>query len=255
MTVEPHLSCSLPTPATPVQAALDQVTSPQWKQPFVERSIPEDLSLPKPYSVPLPRTSPVTPILDEPSTEPVPSPADSENDLPLNSIPVAELLNAHLPEDASLMPIILSGSGPQASGTAMKLLVSAPKRSRRRYGHSRNQRRRATHAKAREDLVQQLTHAADNRFCEWLNLPHDSTDEEVASLLAHLSTERSTPGPAVHTPPGLTSPTHLYRSPFPPNDDHMSKYDVESEWMDSASDDDQGLSPSPSVLILPRSDL
>ncbi len=52
---------------------------------------------------------------------------DSENSLPLNSIPVAELLNAHLPEDASLMPIILSGPGLNESGTTMKLLVSAPK--------------------------------------------------------------------------------------------------------------------------------
>ncbi len=139
MTIKPYLSCSLPTPTTPVQAALDRVTSPRWKQPFVEQSIPEDLSLPKPYSVPLPRTSPVTPVLDEPSAEPVPSPADSENDLPLNSIPVAELLNAHLSEDASLMPIILSRPGLQASGTAMKLLVSAPKKPRRHYGRSRNQ--------------------------------------------------------------------------------------------------------------------
>ncbi len=72
-------------------------------------------------------------------------------------------------------------------------------------------------------------------------------DEEVANLLDHLSTECLTCAPAVHTPPGLASPSHLYRSPLPPNDEHMSKYDVESEWMDSASDEDQGQSPSPSV--------
>ncbi len=95
--------------------------------------------------------------------------------------------------------------------------------------------------------MRQLQNAADNRFCDWLKLPNITTDEEVASLLAHLSTEHSTHTPAVHTPPGLTSPLHLYRSPLPPNDEHMSKYDVESEWMDSASDDDQGLSPSPGV--------
>ncbi len=185
------------------------------------------------------------PVLDEPLTEPVSLPADSENDLPLNSIPVAELLNAHLPKDASLMPVFISRPGFQ--GMATKLLVSMPKQPRRRYGCSRNQRHRAAHAKAREELVWQLQNAADNRFCEWLGLPNDSTDEEVASLLARLSTERSTRAPAVHTPPGLTSPSHLYRSPLPLNDDHMSKYDVESEWMDSASDEDQGLSPSPSV--------
>ncbi len=185
------------------------------------------------------------PIQDEPLTEPVSLPVDSENNLPLNSIPVAELLNAHLLKDASLMPVFISG--PSFQGAATKLLVSTPKQPRRRYGHSRNQRRRAAHAKAREELVCQLQNAADNRFCEWLGLPNVSTDEEVASLLAHLSMERSTCAPAVHTPPGLTSPSHLYQSPLPPNDDHMSKYDVESEWMDSASDEDQGLSPSPSV--------
>ncbi len=246
MTIEPRSSRSPPPLAMPIQAALDQVTSPQWKQtPCSSPPIPENLSLPKPYSVPLPRTSPVTPVLDKPVTESIPSPVDSENDLPLNSIPVAELLNAHLSKDVSLMPIFISGPGFQ--GMATKLLVSTPKQPRRRYGCSCNQRRRAAHARAREELVRQLQNAADNRFCDWLGLPNVTTDEEVASLLAHLSTERSTHAPTVHTPLGLTSPSHLYRSPLPPNNEHMSKYDVESEWMDSASDDDQGLSPSPGV--------
>ncbi len=246
MTIEPRLSCSPPLLATPIQTALDQVTSPQQERSLCSSPpIPENLSLPKPYSVPLPRTSPLTPVLDEPLTELVSSPMDSENNLPLNSIPVAELLNAHLAKDATLMPVFISGPGFQ--GAATKLLVSMPKQPRRRYGRSRNQRRHEAHAKAREELVSQLQNAADNRFCEWLGLPNISTDEEVASLLAHLSTERSTGAPAVHTPPGRASPSHLYRSPLPPNDEHMSKYDVESEWMDSASDEDQGQSPSPSV--------
>ena len=130
MTIElGHLP--LPSPVnTPVQAALDQVTSP-WPRlsVFADQPIPKELTLPKPYSVPLPlpQTSPVTPVLDEVPTESTPSPMDSENDLALNSIPVAELLNTCLPEDASLMPIIISGPGLKKSGTAMKLIVSAPK--------------------------------------------------------------------------------------------------------------------------------
>ncbi len=122
---------SSPLPVnTPMQAVLDRVTLPQQKSSiFADQPIPKDLTLLKPYSVPLPlpRTSPVTPVLDEMPVEPVPLPMDSENDLPLNSIPMAELLNAHLPEDTSLMPIIISGPGLKESGTAMKLLVSAPK--------------------------------------------------------------------------------------------------------------------------------
>ncbi len=115
---------------TPIQAALDQVTSPQ-PRPFVfaDQPIPKELTLPKPYSVPLPlpQTSPVMPVLDEVPTESTLLPMDSENNLPLNSIPVAELLNACLPEDASLMPIIISGPGLEKLGTAMKLIVSSPK--------------------------------------------------------------------------------------------------------------------------------
>ncbi len=132
----------LPSPSpvnTPVQAALDQVTSPRLRPSvFTDQPIPKELTLPKPYSVPLPlpQTSPVTPILDEVPTESTPSPMDSENDLPLNSIPMAKLLNTCLPEDASLMPIIISGPGLKKSGTAMKLIVSAPKPPRCRYGRS-----------------------------------------------------------------------------------------------------------------------
>ncbi len=127
---------------TPIQAALDQVTSPQQKPSiFAEQSIPKDLTLLKPYSVPLPlpRTSPVMPVLDETPVEPAPLPMDSENDLPLNSIRMAELLNAHLPKDVSLMPIIISGPGLKESGTAMKLLVSALKLLRCHYRQSQNQ--------------------------------------------------------------------------------------------------------------------
>ena len=145
---------SSPSPVnTPMQAVLDRVTSPQQKPSiFADQPIPKDLILPKPYSVPLPlpRTSPVTPVLDETPVEPVLLPMDSENDLPLNSIPVAELLNAHLPEDASLMPIIISGPGLKESGMAMKLLVSTLKPPRHRYRQSRNQQCHAAHAKARK---------------------------------------------------------------------------------------------------------
>ncbi len=131
---------SSPSPVnTPIQAALNRVTSPKCKSSIPsEQPIPKDLTLPKPYStpIPLPRTSPVTPVLDETPVVPAPSPMDSENSLPLNSIPVAKLLNAHLPEDVSLMLIILSGPGLNESGTAMKLLMSAPKLLRRHYGWS-----------------------------------------------------------------------------------------------------------------------
>ncbi len=134
---------SSPSPVnTPIQAALDWVTSLQQKPSvFAEQPIPKDLTLPKPYSVPLPlpRTLPVTPVLDKTPVEPAPLPMDLENDLPLNSIPMAKLLNAHLPEDASLMPIIISGPGLKESGMAMKLFVSTPKPPRRRYGWLQNQ--------------------------------------------------------------------------------------------------------------------
>ncbi len=125
-----------PSPVdTPIQAALNQVTSSQSKlSTFADQSDSMELALPKPYSMPLPRTSLITPVFDEAPVGSPPSPMDSENDLPLNSIPVAKIWNAFLSKDASLMPVILSGPGLQKSGTAVKLLVSAPKPPRRRYG-------------------------------------------------------------------------------------------------------------------------
>ncbi len=175
---------------TPIQAALNQVTLSQSKLSiFADQPIPKELTLPTPYSTPLPWTSPVTPIFDEAPADSPPSPMDSENDLPLNSIPVAELRNTFLLEDASLMPVIISGPGLQKSGTAVKLLVSTPKPPRCRYGWSRNQRHRAAHAKAHEDLIQELEEAADNRFYEWLETTDKSTDAEVVDLLAGVPTE------------------------------------------------------------------
>ncbi len=150
-----RLSPSMPAPTlvdsqdTKLQAALDQVTPAQAHlSTFVDadQSRSTDLSLPKPYS--LPRTSPVTPVLDKAPIGSLPSPMDSENDLPLNSIPVAELRNAFAPEDASKMMVIMSGPGPRRPGSAVKLLVSTPKQPRHRYGCSRNQRQCAAHAKA-----------------------------------------------------------------------------------------------------------
>ena len=133
---------------TKLQAALDQVTPAQARlSTFADADRrPTELTLPKPYS--LPQTSPVTPVLNEVPVGSPPLPIDLENDLPLNSIPVAELRNAFAPRDASKMTIIFSGPGPQRPGTAVKMLISTPKQPRRRYGHSRNQRRRAAHAKA-----------------------------------------------------------------------------------------------------------
>ena len=148
-----RLSLSLPAPTavdsqdTKIQAALDQVTpAPVRLSTFADQPKSMELSLPKPYS--LPRTSPTTPMLDEVPVGSPPSPMDSENDLPLNSIPVAELRNAFAPKDALLTTVIFSGPGPRRPGTAVKLLVSTPKQPRRCYGRSRNQCRRAVHAKA-----------------------------------------------------------------------------------------------------------
>ena len=132
---------SSPLPAvdsqdTKLQAALDQVTlAPARLTVFADQVQPTELLLPKPYSLPLPRTSPMTPVLDE-------APMDSENDLPLNSIPVAEIL----PEGVSLTSVVFSGHGPRRPGTVVKLLVSTPKQPRRCYRRSRNQCRRAAHA-------------------------------------------------------------------------------------------------------------
>ncbi len=158
-----RLSPSSPAPTTvdsqhtKLQAALDQVTPAQARlSTFADADQPQstDLTLPKPYS--LPRTSPVMPVLDEAPVGSPPSPMDSENDLPLNSIPVAELRNAFVPEDTLKMMVIFSGPGPQRPGTAVKMVVSTLKQPRRRYGCSQNQRRHNAHAKAREDLVQEL---------------------------------------------------------------------------------------------------
>ncbi len=249
-----HLSSPSPAPSSPVdtsiQAALDQVTSAQAKlsTPF-DQPIPKELTLPAPYSTPLPRTSPIMPVLDEVSAGSPPSPMDSENDLPLNSIPMAELRNAFLMENASLMPILISGPGLQKPGTAVKLLVSTPKPPRCRYGWSRNQRRCAAHAKAREDLIQELEEAADNRFYEWLETADKSTDAEVADLLAGVPVERPLQDdPTVPSPPSLSSPSHLYQSPLPPVDEEVSKCDVESDWMDSESASETDQSPSPCVV-------
>ncbi len=126
-----HLSSSSPAPSpvdTPIQAALNQVTSSQSRlSTFADQPKPMELTLPKPYSTSLPQTLPVTPVFDEAPVDSPPLPMDSENDLPLNSIPVAELRNAFLPEDTSQMPVILSRPGLQKPGTAVKLLVSTPK--------------------------------------------------------------------------------------------------------------------------------
>ena len=140
-----HLSSSSPAPSsvdsqnTRIQAALDQVTPAQARlSTFADQPRSMELTLPKPYSLPL--TLPVTPVLDEVPVGSPPSPMDSETDLPLNSIPMAELRNAFSPKDASLMTVIFSGPGPRKPGTAVKLLVSTPKPPRRCYGRSRNQR-------------------------------------------------------------------------------------------------------------------
>ncbi len=137
------------TQDTKLQTALDQVTPAQVRlTTFTDADQPRstDLSLPKPYS--LPQTLPVTPVLDKAPVGSPPSPMDSENDLPLNSIPVAELRDAFAPEDLSKMMVIISGPGLRRPGSAVKLLVHTPKQPRRRYSRSRNQRRHTAHAKA-----------------------------------------------------------------------------------------------------------
>ena len=146
------------------------------------------------------------------------------------------------------MPIIISGPSLKKSGTAMKLIVSTPKPLRRRYGRSQNQRCHAAHAKAREDLIQELEKAADNRFYEWLEITDKSTDAKVTDLLTGVPAKRPLQDdPAVHSLPSLSSPSHLYQSPLPPVDEEVSKYDIKSEWMDSESDQETDRSPSPCV--------
>ena len=99
-------------------------------------------------------------------------------------------------------------------------------------------------------MIQELEEAANNCFHEWLGSMDKSTDAKVADLLAGDPTDRPQPDDSVMpSPPGLSSPSHLYKSPLPPVDKEVSKYDVESDWMDSESDEtDQ--SPSPRVVAL-----
>ncbi len=74
-------------------------------------------------------------------------------------------------------------------------------------------------------------------------------DAEVTDLLTGDPTDRPQPDdPVVPSPPGLSSPSCLYKLPLPPVDEEVSKYDVESDWMDSESEADQ--SPSPCVVAL-----
>ncbi len=97
-------------------------------------------------------------------------------------------------------------------------------------------------------MVKELEKATDNRFYEWLEITDKMTDAKVADLLAGVLTEQPPQDdPTVCSPPGLSSPSHLYQSPLPPVDEEMSKYDVESEWMDSGSESETDRSPSPFV--------
>ena len=97
--------------------------------------------------------------------------------------------------------------------------------------------------------MKELKKAADNRFYEWLEVTDKSTDAKVADLLAGIPAKRPfQDDPAVHSPPGLSSPSHLYQSPLLPVDEEISKYDVKSEWMDSESKKEMDRSPSPHVL-------
>ena len=102
-------------------------------------------------------------------------------------------------------------------------------------------------------MIRELEQAANNRFYEWLGSTDKSTDAEVADLLAGNPTDWPQPDdPVVPSPPRLSSPSHLYKSPPPPVDEEVSKYDIESDWMDSESDEaDQ--SPSPRVVAFSSS--
>ena len=87
-------------------------------------------------------------------------------------------------------------------------------------------------------MVEELEKAANNRFNEWLGSVDKATDAEVADLLAGVPAKRTEQyDPTVPSLPGLSSPSHLYQSPLPPVDEEVSKYDVESDWMDSESDE------------------
>ncbi len=94
----------------------------------------------------------------------------------------------------------------------------------------------------------------DNRFYEWLEITDKSTDAEVADLLTGVPAKQPLQdNPTVHSLPGLSSPSHLYQSPLPPVDKEVSKYDIESEWMDSESDPETDQSPSPRVPLFSSS--
>ncbi len=97
-------------------------------------------------------------------------------------------------------------------------------------------------------MVRELEEAADNRFYDWLETTDKSTDAEVADLLAGDPVDWPQLDDTIApSPPGLSSPSNLYKSPLPPVDEEVSKYDVESDWMDSESDEtDQ--SPSSCVV-------
>ncbi len=98
------------------------------------------------------------------------------------------------------------------------------------------------------DLVKELEIAANNRFYEWLETADKVTDAEVADLLAGVPVKRTKQyDPTVPSPPGLSSPLHLYQSPLPLVDEEVSKYDIESDWMDSESDSETDQSPSSRV--------
>ncbi len=96
--------------------------------------------------------------------------------------------------------------------------------------------------------MKELEKAADNHFYEWLEITDKATDVEVVDILAGVPTKQTPQSdPIVCSPPGLSSPLHIYQSPLPHADEEMSKYDVENEWMDSGSESEMGRSPSPFV--------
>ncbi len=96
--------------------------------------------------------------------------------------------------------------------------------------------------------MQELEEAANNRYYDWLETKEEAPDAEVANILAGVLTEQAPQDdPAVWSPLSLSSPSHLYQSPLSPADEEINKYDVESEWMDSESENETGQSPSPFV--------
>ncbi len=86
--------------------------------------------------------------------------------------------------------------------------------------------------------MEELERVANNQFYEWLGTTDKATDAKVADLLAGDPMDRPQPeDPVMPSPPGLSSPSNLYKSPLPPVDEEVSKYDIESDWMDSESDE------------------